>query len=359
MSSKLEAINVHLPELEVKVEELVLDISKDCCIEGIIGKNVYQSLQGSKKEQTKTLISHVWRSIREDEDKAEPFLQILARYKDCRTLVIKIRREQEDIEDRAKIGQAKDPSKSAMLLPAQKPRKRQVARSTSPSQCTGKSTKENSVTVANGSLCLEPGAEAHYNTKMELAQQEAKLNETLEKGKKLEEERDSMKKKCSTLEIKYHKKDQELEMVMAERDDLKCSNDILRLKMSKGEQRRYADKETVAKRINQDEENIRKLEKEKEKAKVAFETCNEKSKKLQQKVDSCDDRAKRFQATIDKLKANLEALDKRLAEQKNKQHICRFCHCQDLLVTMSSMCVGLILMLVMIVQVCIIIGLII
>lgn len=358
MPTRLEAINVHLAELEVKVEKLVNAISKDCCTKGIIGNDAYWSLHRStlpKREQTKILISHVWRSIRDDEDKAEIFLQILAKYKHCRTLVSKIRKEQEEIEERAKIGQAKDPSRSVMLLPTQKPRKRQVARSTSPSQCTEKSTKENSAMVGTaGSLCPEPGTNAHYNTKMELAQQEAELNEALKKVKILQEERDSMKKTCSALEIKFHLKDKELERVIAERDDLKCSNDIVRLKMSKVEQRRYADKETVAKRINQNEEKIRKLEKETEEAKVAFEKCEEKCKKLEQKVNSSDNRAKKFQARVDKLGADLKALDKQLEDQKNKQHTCKFCNCHDL---MSSMCVGLILILVMVVQVFIVIGL--
>lgn len=350
MSAWLEAINFHLAELEARLERLVYTVLDDCCTKGIITDDICQSIHrsnSSKREKTKELISQVWNPIREDARKAELFIQILEQY--FQDLVRKIRKDKEDIEDRTKVAQAKDTSKGTMLLPARKPRKRQAAKSTKPSQCTEKSTAENSTTVCTTEdLHLDPGAGgAHYNTMMELVQQEAKLNETLEQVKRLEEERDAIKEKRSALEIEFQLKDRKLDEVMVEKDALKCSNDILRLRLSKGEQKRYADKETVAKRISQDEERIRVLEREKEEAKAALETCDGGYMKLQQKVDSYDDKVKSSQATIDKLNADLIKLDNQLAEQENKPYNCICCHCRNILITM---CVGLIIIAIMIVQ---------
>lgn len=324
MSAKLEAIDTHLPELEVTVGDLVNAISKDCWTKGIIKKEVYKNLRKSaksKRERTKTLVSHVWKCIREDDNKAELFIQTLARYKHCQDLVRKIRKDQEDIEDRTRVAQAMDTSKGTMLLPARKPRKKLGARSHS--QCTENSTDGNSTKIGiTRGLCLNPGAEGHYNTKMELAELEAKLNDAEESNKKLEAEKketrdewNAVQRKRSALEKQLQLKDQEIDSLSTEVENLKSSSGILRLTISRLEKKKYADKETIDKRIEEDKTKIRRLETEKEETKSAFEAYNEKYKKLQQKVHLLDGIARSYEATIETLKSQ--------AEQENRSNTSR------------------------------------
>lgn len=357
MSARLQAIDQHLRELEVEVEKLVTAISNECHIKGILSNEVYQSLRKSTKSRrgkTKDLISRVWDSIREDDKKCEIFIQILAKHKSCRDLVSRIRRDQEDIANRAKVNQAKDTSRSSMLLPTQKSPKQQ--RSARPTQCTESSKKgkkgESIKLGRTGGMCLASGTEGHYNAKMELQQEEAKLNEEQEKVKKLEAERDAMKRKRSNLENKFQLKDKELDRLVTERDNLKYSNDILRLKITRVEKNRYADKQTVEKRITEDENKITKLEMEKEELKAALKACDEEYRELQQTMAMHDDKAKSYQATIDKLKSELAEHKSELAEhcqERNKTHDCGFCHCQNfvvkhrLLVTAFLLCLMIII----------------
>jgi peptidoglycan hydrolase CwlO-like protein len=242
--------------------------------------------------------------------------------------------------DRSKIAQAKDTSRSSLILPAQKIRK-QV---TKPVKCTEKSSIDDSKILATPEgLHLDPGAGAHYNTRMELAQQEAKLNNTLEKVKSLEEKMSEVKQERSAIEIKFYQKDKELEKVTVERDDLQYSIDILQLRSSRNEQKQYANKMTFEKQIMHNEEIIRRLKEEREEAKAAVQLYDENYQNLQGKVDSYDDEVKKSQAMINKLKADLAELDKRLAEQENKQHICTLCRCQGIV---TIRCTGLVAILV-------------
>lgn len=165
MSATLEAISNHLAELEARVEKLVNAISLVCCTKGIITNEDCQRLRrsgDSKREKTKALIRHVWNPLRDDAQKAKLFIHILAKYKHCREVVSKIRQDQKDIENRAKVGQAKDPSKSTMLLPAQHDSKQRNAnRSTQPQQCTGNSKEKSIKLGTTQGMCLDPGE--HYN----------------------------------------------------------------------------------------------------------------------------------------------------------------------------------------------------
>lgn len=343
MTAKLEAINNHLPEVEARVEKLVNAISKDCCTRGIISNEVLQSLRrcgGSKRENTKALIHHVWNPMRDDAQKAEIFIQILEKYKHCREVASKIRQDLKDIENRAKVGQAKDPSKSTMLLPPQQRRKRHNA--TQPTQCTGNSTKEKSIKLAaTQGMCLDPGE--HYNTKMELGAKDAELNEMKEKVTELQAKCDKMKQKRSDLKNRFQFKDKEVDKLIAERDALKCSNDILRLRTSTVEKKRYADRQAVAKRIAEDDKKISKLEKEKDELKTALERCDEECQKLHSSLKS-------YQATLDKLKSELAEKEKMKAgaeEEAKKIHTCNcqcHCRCRELLIVM---CIGLIIIMVM------------
>lgn len=222
MSATLEVIDSHLADLEVTVGGLVNAISNDCCSKEIISKDVCKSLTKStkpKRERSKTLMSHVRNCIREDDSKAELFILILSKYTHCQGLVNKIRKHQADIEDRAKIGQAKDSSsKSVILLPAQKSPRKRLPKSL-PSQCTDKTNNGNSIKLGiTTGACLNPGALGHYNTKMELAELEAKLNDVQEQNKKLEAEKKVVQDRCnaiqrekSTLEREFQLKEQEID----------------------------------------------------------------------------------------------------------------------------------------------------
>ena len=153
---------------------------------------------------------------------------------------------------------------------------------------------------------------------MELSELEAKLNYVEEQNKKLDAEKrvlqgkwDAIQRERSALEREYQLRDQKIENLVAEVDNLKSSHNILRLKISRVEKRKYADKETIDKRIAEDEIEIKRLEAEKDGLETEVEACNEQYNQLQQRVRLLEGIAQNYEATIDELKS-------KQAEQENR-----------------------------------------
>ena len=306
MSAKFQAIDAYLPELKASVEELVTVISKECHTKGLLNSDVFSTLRKSgisREEKTKLLIAQVQKQMKKDEQNCETFIKILARHKSCHDLVQKIRQEVKEIKNRAIVEQVADQASGKMQSPSKR-----TKGSTKALQCTEKGIRNaiNPATKRKTQLCN--GSQGHYNTKMELAQQEAKLNDAQDKISKLEvakrkaeSERDKMKRECSMLEAKFKLKDKELDQLNTELDDLNYTNDLLRRKASRLERNKHVNQTMVNRKMAEDREKIRKLESEKQELKLKLDdACNKECKK------NCE--MKQIQSKIEALKSELENL---------------------------------------------------
>ena len=325
MSARLRAISDNLPQLKSSIEQLVTVISKECYTKSLINSEDYQSLQNiqtSRREKTKALLDYVWGSIRDDDRKCEQlFIQILAKYYRYQDLVSRIRGAQEDYENRSKVSQEKDSSRS-MLLPTRFAPTQHQARPTQPSLCTESSTGTRTQTL--GISTRAHPCSGHYNTKMEVEQLQARINEAQEENEKskaekieLQKESDVMKKHRSDLEKKLQGKDRELDEVVVERDNLRDSTEMLKKRISRLEKKHHADKKAdktlVDKRIVQDEERIRKLEKEKERLETDFTACDKKYQLMKERVYQLNGVIRRYEPIIENLKTDLK-------EQSTNRH---------------------------------------
>ena len=186
------------------------------------------------------------------------FLQILEKHPSCQDVVRKIRQDKKNIEESSIIAQAKEELKSTVLFSPLIPQliSRQTVRThghktrssipcteNTPSPCTPRISKRMTT-------CLNP--EDLYNAKMERAQEEAKLINATEENEKLKGERDILQNQCdaagrerSNLERKLHNKERELEEMATERKNLVECNNILKLKVSQAEKKKYMDQKTL------------------------------------------------------------------------------------------------------------------
>lgn len=316
MSARLKAINDNLPQLKSSVEQLVTVISTECYTKGLIKTEDYQSLrniQRSRREKTKALLDYVWGNIRDDDGKCEQFIQILEKHKYCQDLVSRIRGAQEDYENRSKVSQEKDSSRS-MLLPTQYTSTQHLARPTQPSQCTESSTGTRNQTIGT-SARIRPcsGVLGHYNTKMDVAQLQALINEAQEENEKskaekmkLQNKSDVMKKNRFDLEKKLQQKDRELDEVVVERDNLRDSTEMWISRLEKKHHAdKKADKKIVDKRIAEDEEKIRELGKEKERLKADLKLCDERYQQMQEMVYQLNGVIMRYEPIIESRNSNL------------------------------------------------------
>lgn len=331
MSARLRAINNHLPQLEIEIEQLVTTISKECNTKGIIKQEIYISLiksSKSRKEKAKSLIYHVWQTIRRNDKQCETFIQILEKHRSCQDVTRKIRQDIQDIEDSSVIAQAKDGSNGIMSLSPLQPhhRNRHCQLHTTSIPCTESSPSpcipklRNRLTTSN--------SDNIYNVKMEKAQEEAKLMSATEERDKLMAERDVLKNQHQEarrerleLERKLHHKDKELEEITTERKNLLEYNEILKLKISQAEKKKYMDKKKLKQLISEYDEDILKLEKEKEVIETAFEEVDIKYKLLKQRMDLLEGVSRQYEAIVTQLKEKLEMLEQN-SQNKNPWCLC-------------------------------------
>ena len=337
MSARLRAINDNLPQLKSSIEQLVTVISKECYTKSLINSEDYQRLQNiqtSRREKTKALLDYVWGNIRDDDGKCEQFIQILAKY--YQDLVSRIRGAQEDYENRSKVSQEKDSSRST-LLPTQFAPTQHQARPTQPSLCTESSTGTRTQTLGT-SARAHPCSQVldHYNSKMEVEQLQARINEAQEENEKskaekieLQKESDVIKKHRSDLEKKLQGKDRELDEVVVERDNLRDSTEMLKKRISRLEKKHHADKKVdktlIDKRIAQDEERIRELEKEKERLETDFTACDERYQLMKERVYQLNGVIRRNEPIIENLKTDLKEQSTNRRRSVNNLYVVSCC----------------------------------
>lgn len=300
MSPWLRAVSNHLPQLESTILEkhLTLAISEECLNKAIVKKEAHLSLSQSTKserEKIKEFISHLWKSIREDDTKCKQFIQILDHHDSCHNLVESIRKEEEQYE--------KESANASLIVSSHPPYVARDSQSQPPIACTEghKSVKRGSTGFTG--WCVSP--EDHHNATMEKQQQEAKLREAQKENEKLKAEREEVEnareiavKDLADLESQLRHKDKELDEMATKRDNLKDSNQILKEKLARLE-KRYADKESIKRSIKECEDKIRKLLIEKEKLNDAFEASDQKYQHLLQKKNQLETIAKRHEVIIE------------------------------------------------------------
>lgn len=133
MSPRLRAVSNHLPQLESTILEkhLTLAISEECLNKAIIKKEAHLRLSQSTKserEKTEEFISHLWKSIREDDTKCKQFIQILDHHDSCHNLVESIRKEEEQYE--------KESANASLIVSSHPPHVARDSQSQPPIECT-------------------------------------------------------------------------------------------------------------------------------------------------------------------------------------------------------------------------------
>ena len=323
MSSRLRAIDNHLPQLEHTIERLVTAISGECLTKKIISKDTYQNvLQSGKTKRDKTLylLSKVWKTIRDDDEKCQQFIQILESHKSCRDVVTKIKQDIEAFTDRSVTAQesqgtfitkatfqskqlvANDNHKSSPclhLIPEQRQTRYHIS-----AMVTGTSLK---IDARLRESRIDPEVQAKQYAKMDQQQLEAKLAELqkaneqiIAESKEVQKERDITNRKRAELEEKLKSKDMKLDKVSTEKDDLKLSMDLLRKKMSRAEKKRYI-AENVANQISKYEQTIIELQHEKRGLTDNFQKISKKYECLRDRVDLLETIAMQYDVMLQEL----------------------------------------------------------
>lgn len=295
-------------------------ISKECLAKNLITNEVCQSILNSSqpsRAKAKDLITHVWGTIREDDNKCEQFLQILAGYRSCRETVAQIRRDQQQ-EEKAVVAQERLPFRGTLVVLPPATSHLTKRRPCSPVECSQGHTQATPTSSRQRlGLWFNSDAESKeaYYAKQEIAQREAHLlqaqkeNEKLKAERsKLQDERDTIKKQRSALQKQLHLKDREMEKVTMERENLKDSNEILRQRVSRMEKKSYADRETIKRVMAECEEKLAELESEREDLIEEFEASDKRYQNLQQRLEQMEGVAENYKSIIERLQAGLTYL---------------------------------------------------
>ncbi len=262
------------------IKPIVIEVSKDCLLRGVITKVIYQNILQSRRPRGKRafyLLSHVKETISQDETKCQQFLDILGKYKSCKPLVKKTREEIDEL-DRSRISQEHGSKMGASNITSMV------------FGCDNSSSREQRINHS---------PENEQNKKLDNKQLEAKLaafsKQNDIQSKRFQEERDIANRKKKELENKLLNNDKKLEALTKEKDDYLFTIEHQKVKIAKAEKERHTAEEKftdtekkMKKKIEQCDKEIHLIEKERDETSSNLKKATEKYERLQAKVDNLE-----------------------------------------------------------------------
>ena len=307
MTARQVVIKRHMSQLKSSMQHFIAPIASQCQTKGLISKETYQSVMKTKKtvkQRTKFLLVNVCNSVRADGEKFDVFIEILEKRQSCKDLALTIKNDIKAMREVKKVKKvtATLSSQSELVLSNQRQQElvetvstastlhlRRRERSTELS-CVHAAESHGPITVSGEdvdhevnhnvllgsqtvsankihSSGLSPQREREYNLSMEKKQNEAKLEDLKKKEQASKAKKEKLQNCVAELEDMVREKDQVIEDLTVNRDNLKLALESLRVKISYTEKEHHDSEqkrtEALLNKIKELENQIAKLQEEK------------------------------------------------------------------------------------------------